>query len=246
MRQNEYYNEDNIIIGGDFNCPLNPEMDKKGCILIPRQSVIDSIEEMQCTFSLHDIWRIQHPDTRSYTWSRKSPFIFSRLDYWLISDNLHDFVTTSDILPAIKTDHSAILLGVQKIEESRKGPGYWKLNTSLLANEDHINMIKTEMPTWIKDGKILVDERSKWDWVKYSIRKHSILFSKELAKSKRDKENKLNNKYKELSKIFRDNPCEETKMEKTKNELETLYNKKVNGIITRARARWHEHGEKKQ
>ena len=95
MRQNEYYNEDNIIIGGDFNCPLNPEMDKKGCILIPRQNVIDSIEEMQCTFSLHDIWRIQHPNTRSYTWSRKSPFSFSRLDYWLISDNLHDFVTTS-------------------------------------------------------------------------------------------------------------------------------------------------------
>ena len=29
MRQNEYYNEDNLIIGGDFNCPLNPEMDKK-------------------------------------------------------------------------------------------------------------------------------------------------------------------------------------------------------------------------
>ena len=33
-------------------------------------------------------------------------------------------------------------------------------------------------------------------------------------------------------------------MEKTKNELETLYDEKVNGIITRARARWHEHGEK--
>ena len=33
-------------------------------------------------------------------------------------------------------------------------------------------------------------------------------------------------------------------MEKTKNELETLYDEKVNGIIhvTRARARWHEHG----
>ena len=35
-------------------------------------------------------------------------------------------------------------------------------------------------------------------------------------------------------------------MEKTKNELETLYNEKVNGIITRARARWHEHGKKKK
>ena len=140
----------------------------------------------------------------------------------------------------------SILLGVQKIEESRKGPGYWKLNTALLANENYINMIKTEMSTWIEDGKVLVDERSKWDWVKYNIRKHSILISKELAKSKRDKENKLTNKYEELSKIFQDNPCEETKiaMEKTKNELETLYDQKLNGIITRARARWHEHGEK--
>ena len=52
MRQNEYYNEDSIMTGGDFNCPLNPEMDKKGGILIPRQNVIDSIEEIQCTFSL--------------------------------------------------------------------------------------------------------------------------------------------------------------------------------------------------
>ena len=59
-------------------------------------------------------------------------------------------------------DHSTILLGVQKIEKSRKGPGYWKLKTSLLANENYINMIKTEMPTWIEDGKVLVDERSKW------------------------------------------------------------------------------------
>ena len=104
-------------------------------------------------------------------------------------------------------------------------------------------MIKTEMPTWIEDGKALVDERSKWDWVKYNVRKHSILFSKELAKLKRNKENKLNKKYEELSKIFQDNTCEETRiaMEKTKNKLETLYDEKVNGIITRARARWHEH-----
>ena len=81
--------------------------------------------------------------------------------------------------------------------------------------------------------------------VKYNIRKHSILFCKELAKSKRDKENKLSNKYEELSKIFQDNPCEETKiaMERTKIELENLYDEKVNGIITRARARWHEHGK---
>ena len=33
-------------------------------------------------------------------------------------------------------------------------------------------------------------------------------------------------------------------MDKFKNELETLYDEKVEGIVVRARARWHEHGEK--
>lgn len=35
--------EENIVIGGDFNCPLNPILDKKGGIMTPRKSVINFI-----------------------------------------------------------------------------------------------------------------------------------------------------------------------------------------------------------
>ena len=35
------------LIGGDFNCPLNPTVDKRGGNLFPRQSVINTIEELQ-------------------------------------------------------------------------------------------------------------------------------------------------------------------------------------------------------
>ena len=61
--------DSNVIVGGDFNCPLDPTIDKKGGILIPRQHVINSIENIQNEFGLHDIWRIKNPNTRSYTWS---------------------------------------------------------------------------------------------------------------------------------------------------------------------------------
>ena len=64
-------------------------------------------------------------------------FIFYRLDYWLISDKLHDLVTNVDILPSIKSDHSASLLELEEIKENNRGPGYWKLNTALLANEEY-------------------------------------------------------------------------------------------------------------
>ena len=47
-----------------------------------------------------------------------------------------------DIVPAIKTDHSAIILQLHKIEEGVKGPGFWKMNTSILNDAACIDEVK--------------------------------------------------------------------------------------------------------
>ena len=85
--------EENIIIGADFNCPFNTILDKKGGILIPRKSVISIKNSIQGDLHLIAIWRVKNPNTKSYTWSQNSPMILCRLDYWLISNNLHDLIT---------------------------------------------------------------------------------------------------------------------------------------------------------
>ena len=113
--------EDKIIIGGDFNCPINPLLDKQGRILVARQKIVDRIEEIQEVFNLHDVWRVKNPQTKSFTWSQKSPFIFCRLDYWLISNSFQDSIKDVDIIAAIRTDHSAILLHLQELEECKRG-----------------------------------------------------------------------------------------------------------------------------
>ena len=82
--------EENIIVGGDFNCPLNMILDKKGRILTPRKSVVSIINSIHGYLDLIDIWRVKNPNTKSYTWSQNSPRILCRLDYWLISNNLLD------------------------------------------------------------------------------------------------------------------------------------------------------------
>ena len=71
--------EENIVIGGDFNCPLNPTLDKKGGIMTRRKCVINCINDVQSQLDFVDIWRVKNPQTKSFTWSQRSPPIFVAL-----------------------------------------------------------------------------------------------------------------------------------------------------------------------
>ena len=56
----------------------------------------------------------------------------------------------------------------------------------------------------------------------------------------------LNFKYQDALNTFQQNRSNVTKreVEKLNSELEALYDQRVEGIIVRSKARWHEHGEK--
>ena len=195
--------EENIIVGGDFNCPLDTLLDKKGGIMIPRKSVVASIGCIQSELDLVDIWRVKNPSTKSYTWSQKSPHIFCSLDYWLISNNLHDLVRSVDIIPSIKTDHAVITLDLQNSDNEIKGPGFWKLNCALLEDDDYINDVSSKIPIWLAQGrKDLSDDRVIWDWLKYNIRAHAKQHSKRRAKERNEKENRLEEEYAKTKQDF--------------------------------------------
>ena len=61
------------ILGGDFNCPIDRTFDQNGGILIPWQHAINSIENIEHEFSLHNIWCIKNPNTHSYAYRAKTP-----------------------------------------------------------------------------------------------------------------------------------------------------------------------------
>ena len=239
--------EENIIIGGDFNCPLNPLLDKKGGVMTPKRAVIENIFCMQSELDLIDIWRTKNPETKSYTWSQNLPMVFCRLDYWLISNSLQDFVKSTNIIPSIKTGHAAIDLVLSDIGNEDKGPGFWKFNCSLLNDDNYINELNGNVPRWrVEGGNELSDKRAVWDWIKYNIRAHAICYSKSKAKQRQVEEMHLQDDYDKATRMFESDPSDLNKirLNEIKEKLELFYEERVKGIIIRARARWYEHGER--
>ena len=201
---------------------------------------------IQTTFNLHNVWRVKNPQAKSSTWSQKSPFIFCRLDYWLISNSLQDLIKDVNIIAAIRTDHSAIFLHLQEIEKCQRGPGFWKMNTSLLPDENFGQKMKEKLDQWKTGGEEFSDVRVVWDWIKCNVRLFTINYSKEVAKTKREREEKLQRTLQIAQEQFQQTPCEEVQkiLDECKADLENVYKEKANGLIVRARAKWHEYGEK--
>ena len=70
------------------------------------------------------------------------------------------------------------------IEQQLKGPGFWKLNVSLLMNDDYVNAMECNIPLWKEESKqFFADSKMAWEWVKFKIREFSVDFSKKLAYS---------------------------------------------------------------
>ena len=96
---------------------------------------------------------------------------------------MRHFVELTEIIPAVRTDHDAISLELGQLENELKGPGNWKMNCSLLDDEEYEDDIARLIPLWTAYGqKEFTDDRVIWDWIKYNIRARAIQYSKKRQK----------------------------------------------------------------
>ena len=120
-------NKDEIIIGGDYNCVESHKLDRHENSTYTRDTSLKSYLNLKDKLQLIDTWRVMHPMTKQYTYLEKS-----RLDKFLMTQECSNFTQKANILTAgIKTDHKCILMELN-LNNIKKGPGRWKLNTSIL------------------------------------------------------------------------------------------------------------------
>ena len=125
------YANENLVLGGDFNCVMNA-MDKH----------VDADTKIQ-----------------------------SRLDHFFIPKFLQKLIQECRIMPNIFSDHSALILTICFDEEAApRGPGYWRLNNSLLSDNEYVALLRSKIPEFVEKHREVEDKGLFWEMVKMEIR----------------------------------------------------------------------------
>ena len=183
------------IIAGDFNLVMDPQIDKKGKQTThqkAREVIHGNIEAL----NLVDIWSFYNPEVSEYTWHRLCLNITCcRLDFILVSVPFAQMVDTCQIKPNIRCDHSLVCMEFA-FNFSKKGPGFWKLNTSLLKDKDYVqrinNLIDIECAQNYKTRKIC------WEMIKIGVKGSTIQYSSRKKKAKMNELTALQKKVKNM------------------------------------------------
>ena len=135
------FENDNVIICGDFNLVMDPDIDTENYKQVnnPKARIVvkDLLEELEYM----DAWRILNEDKKGFTWKKLNPVRKqARLDYFLISWFMYIYHDDCKIVPGYRTDHSGLVLKLNFFEQER-GKGYWKFNNSLLKDKKYIDIV---------------------------------------------------------------------------------------------------------
>ena len=150
------------------------------------------------------------------------------------------------LVRAIKSDHSAITLLINGMDDSEHGPSFWKFNSSLVNDSDYRFLLDENIKNWLEEFKEIVYRRVLWDLLKYKIRQLTIKYSKEKPHSRKAKVKDLEEKLQNCTKNCESDPSKENleELECLQAEYDDLYDYITQGAIIRSRANWYEKGEK--
>ena len=210
--------------------------------------------------NLKDAFRYFHTDTRRFTWRRRSPIKQARLDYFLVTSAFTDNISSCDIIPGYRSDHSILKMNFQTSKFIR-GKGLWQLNCTLLSNPDYLELVnktiqevKAEYTVPVfnldflktaSDSEITftIKEDLLLEMIMFKIRAKTIKFASNLKKSKDELEQNLVKQIDIEEKA--ESSAQSTKhIENLKNELKLLRETKLKGHMIRSRTQWLQSSEK--
>ena len=127
-----------------FNKYFDTKLDTDGGNPKLKVNSLTQLETILEENDLRDIFRVQNPFVRRFSWRQRTLFKQRRLDYILYL-TLYKSVTEIEIIPSVLSDHSAVILKLRPLVGDKRGPGYWKFSNSLVNDKQFVSQINSKI-----------------------------------------------------------------------------------------------------
>ena len=148
-----------------------------------------------------DIYRTFHPKTADYTFFSSAHGTFSRIDHILGHRSSFGKFKKIEIISNIFSNHNAMRLEMNYRGKIAKNTNTWKLNNTLLNNQEITEEIKEEIKKYLETNyNENTTIQNLWDAAKAVLRGKFIAIQAYLKKQEKSQINNLTLHLKELEK----------------------------------------------
>ncbi|XP_057211320.1 uncharacterized protein LOC130567328 [Triplophysa rosa] len=123
----EKHAEGILLLGGDFNVPLNPYLDRTSTKRNKHHSLLRPVvKEFMTSFHLVDVWRRRYPTENKYSYKQKN--VESRLDYIFVPEESMQYIEMCEISPYKScSDHYPIVFDINVFKTERQKLGLFMI-----------------------------------------------------------------------------------------------------------------------
>lgn len=179
-----------ILLGGDFNVPLNPLLDSSMGTSTLTYKALRQIKLQFQSSTLHDAWCTLFPSDKDYAFFLAPHQKYSRIDYFFLSQSDLPLFQRSTIELMFLSDHHPIKVTLS-FPETYFRTKTWPLNLSLLKDPLATDTIRTWLQQYfLENSNPEVSPISLWEAHKCVIRGELIALA---TSAKRQHQENINN-----------------------------------------------------
>lgn len=234
-----------LFIGGDFNCYLDPYLDRISRAPPPNILTVQTLNNLIKCKSVVDIWRLQHPTDRDYSFYSHVHKSYTHIDCFLVDSQLISNIEHSKYHNIIISDHSPVSINLKLTFP--KQTYSWRFNPMLLADPAFNRYVSDQISLFLEtndNGE--VNDSTLWETLKVYIRGQIISFEARHKKVRSGRLKEIEEEIKVADQIYKNSKLQSdyNNVLKLQYEYNSILGEQVSKMILKLKQKNFELGEK--
>uniref|UniRef100_A0A3P9LGY2 exodeoxyribonuclease III n=1 Tax=Oryzias latipes TaxID=8090 RepID=A0A3P9LGY2_ORYLA len=240
------YKCDLTLLGGDFNCVLDNNLDRSPIPTDGRCNMGGTLAKMLEELNLVDAWRSINPSSKDFTFYSNPHNSYSRIDLFFLPPESLGQVNRCEIGSIYLSDHAPVYLDLN-IKETTPTTTRWRFPSHFIIDKDYKKRMEEELKLYFDENDNSdTNPEFLWEAAKAYIRGSTISYIANRKKKLLLEQNQLEKDLKAAEMAHKSNPTKNNliKAQAVRAALNSVLNEKASRSLFSQKQRLYEYGNK--